>query len=131
MDREKSIDESWKNAVGQEKKSSTSEAEVPDQEYEVNFLNYLTSLVVQAMIFLGEVPNPVDGEKTEINLKQAKLLIDTLLMLREKTKGNLAKEEENFLNMALYELEMKFVEHSQNAGTGTDGVEKKPTIIQP
>lgn len=131
MDREKNIDESWKDAVGQEKKSSAPEPDASEQDYEVNFLNYLTSLVVQAMIFLGEVPNPLEGEKTEINLRQAKLLIDTLLMLREKTKGNLAKEEENFLNMALYELEMKFVEHSQNPGDGPDGIEKKSTIIQP
>jgi len=111
MEQEKHIDESWKDAVSQEKEHPLVEEEgAADQLMEVNFLNYLTSLALQAMIFLGEIPNPMAENKTEINLKQAKFLIDTLLLLRDKTKGNLNKEEEDFLNMSLYELQMKFVE---------------------
>lgn len=119
MDKEKHVDESWKDSVDQEKHLSPGEIEQsadPGEEalMEVNFLNYLTSLALQAMIFLGEIPNPLAENKTEINLKQAKFLIDTLLLLRDKTKGNLSKEEEDFLNMSLYELQMKFVERSKN-----------------
>ena len=119
MEREKKVDESWKDAVGQEKDLSKSgeaaapETEAgPEGEMEMNFLNYLTSLVMQALIFLGEIPNPMAENKVEVNLRQAKFLIDTLLLLRDKTKGNLSKEEDGFLNMALYELQMKFVERS-------------------
>ena len=61
------------------------------------------------MVFLGEIPNPMTN-KEDVNLPQAKLIIDTLLLLREKTKGNLSKEEENILNGSLYELQLKFVE---------------------
>ncbi|OGX41720.1 MAG: hypothetical protein A3G91_03710 [Omnitrophica WOR_2 bacterium RIFCSPLOWO2_12_FULL_50_9] len=47
---------------------------------ELNFLNYVTSLAFQAMVFLGEIPNPMTNE-TEQNLQQAKFVIDTLVML--------------------------------------------------
>jgi len=78
-------------------------------DIQINFMNYVTSLGYQAMIFLGEIPHPVSN-KTEKNIDQAKFLIDTLIMMREKTKGNLNKQEENLLNATTYELELKFVE---------------------
>ena len=84
----------------------------PAQATDTNFVNYISSLVYQAVVFLGEMPHPVT-QAIEKNLEQAKLLIDTLLMLREKTKGNLNKEENDFLNGSLYELQMKYLEASQ------------------
>ncbi len=139
MEKEKYVDESWKETAAQEKEilgtktdsktpqanlesseSSTLEPQdqsVPsdEQAMEVNFLNYITSLGFQAMIFLGEIPNPVTNEPQK-NLAQAKFLIDTLLMLREKTKGNLSKQEEDFLNMSLYEIEMRYVASQKTSG---------------
>ena len=115
MEKEKHVDESWKDAVSQEKEivpGAAGETAIPEDMLEINFLNYATSLALQAMIFLGEIPNPLAEDKVEVNLKQAKFLIDTLLLLRDKTKGNLTKEED-FLNMSLYELQMKFVEKTQ------------------
>jgi len=111
MDKDKFIDESWKEQTEKEKEILGDETHDPDDVagVEVNFLNYLMSLGFQAMVFLGEVPNPTT-DKQEKNLPQAKLLIDTLVMLRDKTKGNLNPQEENFLNAAVYELEMKYVE---------------------
>jgi hypothetical protein len=67
------------------------------------------SMGYQAMIFVGEIPNPMTG-KQETNLRQAKFLIDTLQLLKEKTKGNLNPQEENMLTASLYELQMKYVE---------------------
>ena len=129
MAEEKYVDESWKDSVAQEKeklqkqgaaapaaknqKIETSEPAAPQKETPENadpvFVNYISSLAYQAMFFLGEVPNPVDNT-TEVNLEQAKFIIDTLLMLRTKTQGNLAKQEADMLNAATYELQMKFVE---------------------
>jgi hypothetical protein len=80
-------------------------------ELEANFFNYVMSMGYQAMIFLGEVPNPMTGQ-SEKNLKQAKFLIDTLAMLRDKTKGNLTPAEEQIMTSSLYELQMKYVELS-------------------
>ena len=134
MDGEKNIDESWKDSVNNEKQkgngkdvtrsrlihpdshlepSAESPLEEPPAEdqgpMEVNFINYVSSLVFQTMIFLGEMPNPITNE-TDKNLAQAKFLIDTLVMMREKTKGNLSKPEEDLLNSAVYELQMRFVD---------------------
>ncbi len=79
------------------------------QEPELDFFNYIASLGFQAMIFLGEVPNPMT-QQVEKNLKQAKFLIDTLGIIREKTVGNLTKEEGELLNGSIFELQRRFVE---------------------
>ncbi|MBF0521545.1 MAG: DUF1844 domain-containing protein [Candidatus Omnitrophica bacterium] len=81
-------------------------------EETLSFLNYIASLAFQAMIFLGEVPSPITNQ-VEKNVVQAKLLIDTLSMLKEKTAGNLTDEEDNLLNGVLYELHLKYVDVSQ------------------
>jgi len=77
---------------------------------ELNFTNYITSLIFQAMIFLGEIPNPMNDNQYDRNSSQAKFLIDTLILLRDKTKGNLTPQENHLLDSSIYELEMKYVE---------------------
>jgi len=79
------------------------------EQPKVDFLTYITSLGFQAMVFLGEIESPVTKKK-ETNLLQAKLIIDTLAMLRDKTKGNLETQEDSMLNASVYELQMKYVE---------------------
>ena len=115
MEHKKNVDESWKESVDTEKETlrQSKPSEESAAELEVNFVNYVSSLVFQAMIFLGQIPNPVADNKIEPNLKQARLLIDTLTMLRDKTKGNLSEEEENLLNNAVYELQLNFVEQQK------------------
>ncbi|OGX09749.1 MAG: hypothetical protein A2Y05_01070 [Omnitrophica WOR_2 bacterium GWA2_53_43] len=75
-------------------------------------MNYISGLAYQAMVFLGEIPNPVTNA-SEKNLEQAKFVIETLILLQEKTKGNLTQKESDVLNTAAYELQMKFVEVSE------------------
>ena len=142
MEREKFVDESWKEAAALEKEKLVVEAagkspqkkaqpeadKAPGEEsaqepaaeaspqLEEHFLNYISGLAYQAMIFLGEIPHPATN-LPEKNLEQAKFLIDTLLLLREKTKGNLSKRETDVLNASAYELQMKFVELAQKEGT--------------
>jgi hypothetical protein len=91
---------------------SASETAQPGPEPKLDFFNYIASLGFQAMIFLGEMPNPITNQ-TEKNLKQAKFLIDTLVILRDKTKGNLSKEEDDLLNGTIYELQMRYVDLSK------------------
>ncbi len=92
--------------------STSASSQDPAGEPELDFFNYIASLGFQAMIFLGEVPNPMTNQ-TEKNLKQAKFLIDTLGIIREKTVGNLSKEENELLNGSIYELQRRFVEIAQ------------------
>jgi hypothetical protein len=78
----------------------------------IDFATFIVSLSANAMIQLGEVPNP-DGSKAEVNLPVAKQTIDILAMLREKTKGNLTHEESHLLDRFLYDLRMRFVARSE------------------
>src|SRR3989338_8598641 len=130
MENEKYVDEGWKESVAKEKErtqvqpgsqpppsqQASVKQEEPVKPSVINFVNYISSLVYQAMIFLGEVPNPVT-EEIEENPEQAKFIVDTLILLREKTKGNLTKQESDLLNGSLYELQMKFVEKSQKSSS--------------
>ena len=96
---------------GQPLPASSPEKEPLEQEVEpqLDFFNYIASLGFQAMIFLGEIPNPLSN-KIDKNLKQAKFLIDTMVVIREKTTGNLSKEEAELLNGSIYELQLRYVE---------------------
>jgi len=109
----KKVDESWKEAVLKEKKE---EIQKPDatQVPEVDFMNFITSLSLQSLISLGEIESPFT-EKKEVNIKQARFLIDTLDMIKQKTEGNLTEEESKMLDTMLYELKMKYVEKSKGA----------------
>jgi len=64
-----------------------------------------------AALFLGQIPNPKTGEP-EINLDLARMFIDQLEMIQEKTRGNLTNEETMVLRNALSNLQMAFVEAS-------------------
>ena len=114
------IDEGWKNQVEREKKEAA-EAPVeepdaaPDAEGEIpeaSFTTLMSSLAMQTMLALGVVPQP-GSEQVMVDLDQAKFSIDTMLMLREKTAGNLTPEEEGGLREALAELQRVYVARVQ------------------
>jgi hypothetical protein len=102
----KDIDEAWKEAVAKEKEKSTAENTFIPQEPDFNF--FVTTLALQASIFLGAMVNPATNKKEE-NLPQAKFIIDTIGMLRDKSKGNLTKEEDTLIENVLYELRLQFI----------------------
>ncbi|MFH0855168.1 MAG: DUF1844 domain-containing protein [Candidatus Omnitrophota bacterium] len=77
-----------------------------------DFKFFISTLSLQATIFLGQVPNPVT-QKSEEDLPQAKFIIDTLGMLQEKTKSNLDKEEQSLLENLLYELRRAYLSKQQ------------------
>lgn len=74
-----------------------------------DFSMFVTSLSMQALVSLGEIPNPADGKK-ESSPAQAKYIIDTLGMLSDKTKGNLTESENNIMEQTLYHLRMQYME---------------------
>jgi len=76
---------------------------------EIDFAGFILSLSTSVMIHLGEVPDPITRE-TVIELPLAQQTIDILAMIREKTKGNLTREEEMLFNDLLTDLRMRFVE---------------------
>jgi len=78
---------------------------------EVTFSNFVFSLTTQALIQLGEIQDP-ESKKAMKSLPLAKQTIDLIAILREKTSGNLTKEEETLIDTALYDLRMRYVQAS-------------------
>ena len=74
------------------------------------------SLTSSAFYHLGDIADPETG-KMETNLPAVNQTIDMLTMLREKTKGNLNEEENKLLEQLIYELQMKYVAKTKNAGS--------------
>lgn len=105
-EEEKKIDESWKDQVAREKET----AELNQEPYhEPTFAVFVSSLTMQAMIALGKLENPLTGT-TDKNLDQARFLIDTVGILKEKTKNNLSFDEEKLLEESLFNLRMLYIE---------------------
>lgn len=77
-----------------------------------DFTFFITTLAIQASISLGIMLNPATN-KAEENLDQAKFLLDTIAMLKDKTKGNLTPEEEKLTENILYELRLQYVEKAK------------------
>jgi hypothetical protein len=82
------------------------------------FIEFVMMHAQNAALFLGQIPNPKTGEP-EINLDLARMFIDQLEMIQEKTRGNLTNEETMVLRNALSNLQMAFVEVS--GGTRPQG----------
>lgn len=81
-----------------------------------HFIEFVMMQAQNAALFLGQIPNPQTGQ-AEVNLDVARMFIDQLGMIQEKTRGNLTTEESTVLRNALSSLQMAFVEASQGGGT--------------
>jgi Domain of unknown function (DUF1844) len=86
-------------------------------ELSQRFIEFIMMQAQNAALFLGQIPNPQTG-KGEVNLELAKMFIDQLGMIQEKTRGNLTKEEEAVLKNTLSNLQMAFVEVSKEMREG-------------
>jgi hypothetical protein len=86
----------------------TDEIKSGQDKIEITFGFFIAGLMMEAVIAMGDMENPVTHKK-EQNLQHAKIIIDTLEMLKEKTKNNLTKEESEAMGAVLYDLQMRFV----------------------
>ena len=77
---------------------------------QLNFTAFVISLASSAAIRFGDLPDPMSGERAEVNLEGAAQMIEILALLELKTRGNLTLEEQQILTQVLYELRMRFVE---------------------
>ncbi len=107
---EKKVDESWKEQAESVKvKAATSQPAAKSKPAETSkvFLSLVQSLGYQALMNLGEIPNPMT-QQTELNPEGAKESIDLLIALRDKTQGNLSDEEKKMLETLITQLQIKF-----------------------
>jgi hypothetical protein len=93
----------------------------------ISFPAFVLSLAHTAAVHLGDIPDPVTGTSSQLNLQAAQQMIDILSLLEEKTRGNLTAEERQLLEQILYELRMRYLEVAKGGGQGSS----EPRIIIP
>ena len=119
------IDDDWKSQVAAEKEALKEDAdkpqpasdETPFQMPPASFEMLVTTLATEAMVALGQFPNPATQELS-VSPDHARYAIDMLTMLEEKTKGNTTPDEEKMITELLHQLRMMFVA-VQNQPTDT------------
>ena len=93
------------------------------EKHQVLFMNLVMMLHALAWQQMGKMKNPLT-DKIERNLEGARSFIDSLEMLQEKTRGNLAPEEERLLNEILKELRLNYIDEHQRSEKGSGGDDK-------
>jgi len=88
---------------------------------ELSFTAFVLSLASSAAIHFGDLPDPSSGQRVDPDLEGASQMIDILVLLEEKTRGNLTLEERQVLEQVVYELRLRYIQAS--------GAEKR--IIEP
>jgi hypothetical protein len=81
---------------------------------EITFASFVVGLSTEALALLGEMPHPATGERIE-DLVGAQQIIDIIALLRDKTRGNLSRDEDTLLEAILFDLRMKYVEKARPA----------------
>jgi phosphoribosylaminoimidazole-succinocarboxamide synthase len=89
------------------------------------FIEFVMMHAQNAALFLGQIPNPQTG-KGEVNLEVAKMFIDQLAMIQEKTRGNLNNEESTVLRNTLSNLQLAYVEVARGSSTAAPTERKVP-----
>lgn len=79
---------------------------------EVSFSALVISLSTQAMVLLGEIPDP-STRAPAADLDGARQVIDILGMLQLKTRGNLDEAESGLIESALFDLRMQYVQRAR------------------
>jgi hypothetical protein len=122
MSGEKRVDEDWKKRAQAEKELDAAKftpapaapaaaaAAGPRADVRPNplFGSLVESLASQALMFMGAMRDPMTGQAHQ-DFQQSQTMIEMLSMLEEKTRGNLAKEENEMLKQVLDEVRMHFV----------------------
>ncbi|MBN2406901.1 MAG: DUF1844 domain-containing protein [Elusimicrobia bacterium] len=90
-----------------------------DAQVDLNFFNIVISLSQAAIVGMGKISHPQTG-KIEKNMEIAKINIDILQMLKDKTTGNLTKKEDEILTETLTNLQLTYADEAKK------GMESKP-----
>lgn len=134
------VDDDWKSQAQAEKarlaeeskarEAKPAEGGAPDR---IEFVDLVRMLATQALMYLGAFPDPQTG-KAVVSLEYARLHIDLMDVVEEKTKGNLSDEEQKMLAGTLHELRTQYVEiakaikkASDEGRIGADGSVQPPS----
>ena len=84
------------------------EGDLPGADDPASFVNFLMSIASNAAAALGMMEHPVTGQRS-VDPELGKHWIDILGMLKEKTRGNLAPQEQQIFEGLLADLRMQYV----------------------
>ncbi|MCA9106684.1 MAG: DUF1844 domain-containing protein [Planctomycetales bacterium] len=126
------VDEDWKRQV------ETERAKQPEAQEELDgpvllpgFEGLVQMIVMQALMLLGVLGSP-DDEEVPVDLGSARVMIDMLETVQEKTQGNLSAEEAEMVKQHLMQLRMLFVQVQSQLGSAPAPSEpKKSNIVLP
>ena len=104
--------------MAEESKESTSDSSQSTEQQRpqlppVDFSAFIAELGMTAVTYLGGYQNP-ETKEVLVDLEMAKRTIDTIDLLKEKTKGNLTAPESNLLDNTLYNLRMTYIRLANN-----------------
>ncbi len=131
------IDDDWKSSAQAEKeKLAALEKEKAEQAAKttpgglpehIGFKELISLFATQALMYLGAIPD--QSGRAMVSLEVAKLNIDLLGVVQEKTKGNLTPEEQEMIDGTVNELRMQFVEVTKAvAKAAEDGTLEQMTM---
>ncbi len=83
------------------------------------FKQIILSFQLQGLMALGRIEHPYT-KKSDKKPEIAQNSIEMLECLREKSMGNLNKDEEAFLNEAISNMKMLYVEETKMSGSKED-----------
>jgi hypothetical protein len=83
-------------------------SDIPGADDPASFINFLMSIASNAAAALGMMEHPVTGER-RVDTELAKHWIDILGMLQQKTRGNLAPQEQQIFEGLLADLRLQYV----------------------
>ncbi len=131
------IDDDWKSSAQAEKEKlaeaekqaaqQAAEGKTPGLPEQIGFKEVISMLATQALMYMGAFPD--ESGRAMVSLDVAKMNIDMLGVIQEKTKGNLSEEEQKMLDGTITELRFQFVEVTKAvAKAAADGtLEQAPT----
>jgi hypothetical protein len=103
--------------------AATQTAESPKRS--ATFENLIRSLGQNAALLLGGYADPRTGQPV-VDLEGAREMIDMLDALRDKTRGNLAPEEDTLLLDVLGNLKLAFMEMAKAAAKQQEKAQTRP-----
>lgn len=116
------VDDDWKSQAQAEKeklaeqsKAEAGEPKPGELPEKLGFTDLVRMFATQALMYMGAFPDPQTG-KAVVALDVAKMNIDLLGILEEKTKGNLEEEEKSLLEESVAALRSQFVEITRMVG---------------
>lgn len=104
--------------MAEESKESTSDSSQSTEQERpklppIDFSAFIAELGMTAVTYLGGYQNP-ETKEVLVDFEMAKRTIDTIDLLKEKTKGNLTAPESNLLENTLYNLRMTYIRMANN-----------------